>query len=146
MKHARIASTAADIREAGRRARAAAKDLTVIVGARYAKSQDALVVSLNTGSTFTVPRARLPGFETLGPAALRKLEIEPPGTSLWVDAADVGVRLETLVIAAAGEGTLRTAAAHLLGSRRSIQKAASSAANGRLGGRPPKRKGARAAA
>ena len=63
MKDPRIISTAAEIREAGKRARVAAKNLTVIVDARYAKPQDAIIVRLNTGSTFSVPRARLPGLQ-----------------------------------------------------------------------------------
>jgi Protein of unknown function (DUF2442) len=142
MRDPRIVTTDAEIREAGKRARAAAKDLTVIVEARYAKPQDAIVVRLNTGSTFTVPRTRLPGFEHIAPSALRQPEIEAPGNALWFDAPDVGVRLEALMIAAAGEGAVRSAAAQLLGSRKTLRKASSSAANGKLGGRPPKKKAA----
>jgi hypothetical protein len=136
MKDPRIATTAAEIRAAGKHARATAKALTVIVEAHYSKTQDAIVVRLNTGATFSVPRARLPGFGRIEPSALRKLEIEPPGNALWFDAPDIGVRLETLMIAAAGEGIVRSAAAQLLGSRTSSKKAASSVENGRLGGRP----------
>ena len=117
MKDPRIAATAAELREAGKRGRAAAKSATVIVDARYAKAQDAIVVRLNTGSTFIIPRRCIPGFERIAPAALRKLEIEAPGNALWFDAPDIGVRLETLMIAAAGEGVVRSAAAQLLGSR-----------------------------
>ncbi len=75
MKDSRIVTTEAESREAGKRARAAAKNMTVIVGARYAKPQDAIIVRLNTGSTFIVPRTRLPGFEKIEPVALRKPEI-----------------------------------------------------------------------
>jgi len=139
MKDPRIATTAAEVREAGKHARAASRSATIIVDARYAKTQDAIVVRLNTGSTFIVPRKRLPGFEKIAPAALRKPEIEAPGNALWFDAPDIGVRLETLMIVAAGEGIVRSAAAQLLGSRKSVQKASSSAANGKLGGRPPKK-------
>ncbi len=134
-----------EIRAAGRRARAAAKHLTVIVDARYAKAQDAIIVRLNTGSTLSVPRVRVPGFAKIDPVALRKPEIEAPGNALWFEAPDVGVRLETLMIAAAGEGIVRSAAAQLLGSRKSTKKAESSAANGRLGGRPATRKATAAA-
>ena len=144
MKDSRIATTAAEIRALGRRARATAKSLTAIVEARYSKAQDAIVVRLNTGATFSVPRARLPGFGRIAPSALRKLEIEPPGNALWFDVPDVGVRLETLMIAAAGEGAVRSAAAQLLGSRTSSQKAVSSAANGKLGGRPRRKANAAA--
>lgn len=145
MKDARIATTDAEIREAGKRARAAAKNLTAIVDAHYAKGQDVLVVRLNTGSTLIVPRKRLPGFEGIAASALRKPEIEAPGNAIWFEAPDVGVRLETLMIAAAGEATVRSAAAQLLGSRKSPQKASTSAANGKLGGRPPKKRPAAAA-
>lgn len=139
MKRPGIATTDAEVREAGKRARAKAKHLTAIAEARYAKSQDAIVVRLNTGATLTVPRRALPGFENVSVTALQRPSIEPPGNSLWFEAADIGVRLETLVIAAAGEAMLRSAAAQLLGSRRTPQKAAASAANGRLGGRPKKK-------
>ncbi len=141
----RIITTDSEIREAGKRARAAAKNLTVIVDARYARSQDAIIVGLNTGATFTVPRTRLPGFDKIEPAALRRLAIEAPGNSLWFDTPDIGVRLESLMIAAAGEGIVRSAAAQLLGSRTSSRKTTSSVANGKLGGRPAKKK-AKAAA
>jgi hypothetical protein len=144
-KGPRILTKDAEIRVAGKRARAAARNLTIIVDARYAKPEDAIIVRLNTGSTFSVPRVRLPGFETIEPRALRKPEIEAPGNALWFDAPDIGVRLETLMIAAAGEGIVRSAAAQLLGSRKSAKKATSSAANGKLGGRPPKRKSTAAA-
>jgi Protein of unknown function (DUF2442) len=146
MKRPGIVTSDVEVHEAGKRARAQAKHLTVIAEARYAKSQDAVVVRLNTGATLIVPRAALAGFEKLPPSALQRPTIEPPGNSLWFEAADIGVRLETLVIAAAGDAILRTAAAQLLGSRRSPRKAAASAANGRLGGRPPRKKHAKAAA
>jgi hypothetical protein len=145
MKGPRIVTTPAEIRAAGKRARVGSKDLTIIVDARYAKPQDAIVVRLNTGSTFIVPRTRLPGFEKIDPSALRKPEIEAPGNALWFEAPDVGVRLETLMIAAAGEGIVRSAAAQLMGSRTSVRKASSSAENGKLGGRPPKGKSKAAA-
>jgi hypothetical protein len=89
-----------------------ATSAAVIVDARYAKAQDAIVVRLNTGSTFIIPRRCLPGFERIAPVALRKIEIEAPGNALWFDAADIGVRLETLVIAAAGEDLVRSTAAN----------------------------------
>ena len=144
MKDPRIATTTAEIRAAGKHARATAKALTVIVEAHYSKAQDAIVVRLNTGATFSVPRARLPSFGRIEPSGLRKLEIEPPGNALWFNVPDIGVRLETLMIAAAGEGTVRSAAAQLLGSQTSSQKAASSAANGKLGGRPRRKANAAA--
>jgi hypothetical protein len=99
-----------------------ATSATVIVEARYAKAQDAIIVRLDTGSTFIIPRRCLPGFERIAPVALRKIEIEAPGNALWFDAADIGVRLETLVIAAAGGDLVR-----------------STAANEKLGRRPPKK-------
>src|SRR5665213_288049 len=136
MKERRIATTPAEIRSAASRARAAAKSLTTIVNARYSKPHDTIIVQLNTGSTLSVPRKHLPGFERLAPADLRRPQIEAPGNSVWFDAPDVGVRLENLMIAAAGENIVRSAAAQLLGAQRSPRKAASSAANGKLGGRP----------
>jgi hypothetical protein len=139
VKDPRIATTAVELRGPGKRARAAATSATVIVDARYAKAQDAIVVRLNTGSTLIIPRRRLPGFERFAPVALRKLEIEAPGNALWFDAPDIGVRLDTLMIAAAGEDVVRSAATQLVGSRKHTHKASSSAANEKLGGRPLKK-------
>jgi hypothetical protein len=107
MKNRRIGTSAAEIRAAGKGARATTKALTVIDEAYYSKGQDAIVVRLNTGAMFSVPRIRLPGFEWIKPSTLRKLAIEPPGNALWFDVPDIGVRLETLIIAAAGGGIVR---------------------------------------
>jgi len=140
MTKGHIRTSDAEIREHVRRAREHEKYRTRILDARYSRSQDALVARLSSGSTLTIPRARIPGFEKLGPADLRRPAIEPPGNGIWFYEPDTGVLLETLVIAAAGEETIRDAAFSLLGSRTSEKKARSSAANGRLGGRPPKKK------
>jgi hypothetical protein len=142
MKDSLFTTTRAEIKEAGKRARAEAKTLITITEARYVRSQDAVVFRLSIGSTISVPRKQLPGFEKIKPTAMGKAEIDPPGNALWFGAPDIGVRLETLMIAAAGEPTVRSAAAELLGASTSARKAAASAANGKLGGRPPNEKSA----
>jgi len=80
MKDPRIAATAAELRRRESAAGQPLKSATVIVDARYAKAQDAIVVRLNTGSTFIIPAPVHPGLlKEIAPAALRKLEIEAPG-------------------------------------------------------------------
>jgi hypothetical protein len=128
MKPSRVTTARAEIKEAGKRARAEAKTLIVITEARYVKPQDAVVFRLSTGSTISVPRKQLPGFEKIKPAGMGKAEIDPPSNALWFDAPDIGVRLETLMIVAAGEATVRSAAAELLGASTSDRKASSSIA------------------
>lgn len=137
----KIRTTDAQIDAALQRARRKKRTATRILAARYDQTQDVIVVKLSTEATLTVPRAAIPGFDTVDPAHLKDLTVQASGFSVWSEKADTGVRIEQLLQVAAGP-ILTSVAAGILGKKRSRAKAASARENGRKGGRPAKKRSA----
>src|ERR1700676_663440 len=107
-KRGRILTTAAEMRQAVKRARQRERTATKIRAVRYDGDRDKIVADLSTGVTLTVPRRALPGFVKVSPKKLYDVAITPGGEGLWSEAADDGALLEQLLILTAGETTLGT--------------------------------------
>jgi hypothetical protein len=136
----RIRTTEAQIDAALAAARKRKATAARIVSASFDAKRDAIVVTLSTHSQLVVPRDAIVGFSTVDPADLADLAPQSSGFSVWSDRADAGVRVETLLEAAAGSTLLVSSAARIVAAHSSPAKAAAARANGRKGGRP--RKGA----
>lgn len=134
----RILTTPAEMREAAKAARRRERTATKIHAVHYDHRQDAINAELSTGSTLTVPRHAIPGFAHASAKVLADVAITPGNEGLWSDAADDGVLLEQLLVAAAGETTLGTIGARLNAAKKTPARAAASRANGVKGGRPRK--------
>jgi hypothetical protein len=137
-KRSAILTTTAEMRTAVKSARARERTATKINAARYDRRSDAVIATLSTGATLTVPRHAVPGFAKVSPRRLLDLAITPGGEGLWSDSVDDGVLLEQLLVQAAGEATLGTIGARINASKKSPARAAASRANGVKGGRPRK--------
>ncbi len=138
---AKIGSSTADMREAIKRATDRERSATKIVAASYHGKDDVIAIELSTGAELTVPRSLIPGFADATPAMLRELEITPGSEGLWSEAADDGVLLEQLLIAAAGAPMLGSIGARINAAKTSTARAAASRANGAKGGRPRSKAG-----
>ena len=135
---ARILTTDATMNKAVTAARRRDQKATKIRQARYDGKRDVVIAELSTGSTLTVPRRAIPGFERIQIAVLGDLEITSGREGLWSDNADDGVLLEQLVVLAAGEAMVGSIGARINATKRSPARAAASRANGAKGGRPRK--------
>jgi len=136
MNKKKILTTPAKRRVALAAARQRERTATKIVAARYDADRDAVVVDLSTGATLGVHRLAIPGFARA--KALADIAITPGSEGLWSEAADDGVLLEQLLVAAAGEATLGRIGGRINASKKSASRAAASRANGAKGGRPRK--------
>lgn len=118
------------------RARRFAEKATKILDAHFDVALDAIVARLSTGATITVPRIAFPRWDALAPDTLADLAVERGGFSVWSMTADVGVRIEGLISAAAGPSIVSSFGASNLGRSTSPAKAAAVRENGKKGGRP----------
>ena len=134
----RIRTTDAQIDVAIKRARQRNKTATRILAAHFDRPSDSVVVKLSTEATVIVPRAAIPGFESIQPRQLADLAPQRSGFSIWSETADTGVRIERLLQIAGGPA-LTTIAASLLGRTSTPAKAAAARKNGQNGGRPAKK-------
>lgn len=110
------------------------------IAARYDRRRERVVVSLNNGVELTFPPRLAEGLADAAPADLAKIELSPSGLGLHWPRLDADLYVPGLL--AGAFGSKRWMAAQLGaagGSVRSAAKARSARANGRLGGRPPKR-------
>jgi hypothetical protein len=108
---------------------------TKISQARYDRRRDLIIVTLTTGASIAIPRTAIRQVADIPREDLGAVRVEPPGYAIWFDRPDVGIHLDGLLQAAAGDA-IRSMAASALGSTTSPLKAAAVRANGRKGGRP----------
>ncbi len=110
------------------------------VAARYDRRASRIVVRLNTGLELVFPPALAEGLADAAPADLAEIEITPAGLGLHWPRLDADLYIPALLQGVFGSRKWMAAQLGAAGGRvRSAAKAASSRANGRNGGRPPKR-------
>jgi hypothetical protein len=136
--HPRVRTTDREIDAALRAARARPAEAR-LVGVCFDRAADVINVTLSTGTRLSIPRRLLPGLSALDSREMEDLAVQSPGRSIWSERADTGLRLETLLEAAAGTPLLLSSAARVVAGRTSPAKAAAARENGRKGGRPKKK-------
>ncbi len=121
---------AAERREAG----------PLAVSARYDGRTKRIVITLDNGLDIGFAPEIAEGLERADPADLKTIEISPSGLGLHFPKVDADLYLPSLIAGLFGSRAWMAAHLGSAGGRaRSKAKAASSRANGRLGGRPRKR-------
>jgi hypothetical protein len=101
--------------------------------ARYDRRRDAVILTMRSGATATIPRRLIPLVADAKPGAAAYLELSPMGTSLRFPTLDADFAVQGLIRSVFGVNE----ANRIAGSTKSPARAAASRANGRKGGRPP---------
>lgn len=110
------------------------------VAARYDRRTGRIVVTLDTGLELRIPPQIVQGLESARPANLAAIEISPTGLGLHFPKLDADVYIPGLLQGIFGSsGWMSKLMGQRGGKSTSAAKQAASRANGKLGGRPPRR-------
>ena len=109
------------------------------VSARYQRATHRVVLELTNGYSFAFPVTTIRALNPATPAQLAAVEIDPSGGALRWDSLDVDVSVPGLLLSALGVEERLRHLASLAGRVSTDAKARAARANGRKGGRPPKR-------
>jgi hypothetical protein len=110
------------------------------VAARYDRRRSRIIVRLNTGLELAFPPALAEGLAAASPEHLAESKISPAGLGLYWPKLDADVYIPALLQGAFGSRRWMASQLGAAGGRvRSKARAASSRANGRMGGRPHKK-------
>ena len=115
------------------------------VSARYQRATRRVVLELTNGYSFAFPVTAVRALNRATPAQLAAVEIDASGGALRWNTLDVDVSVPGLLLSALGVDERLRHLASLAGRVSTDAKARAARANGRKGGRPPKRAGNREA-
>jgi len=130
--------TDAEIDAARERGRREAESQVHAVSASYDAKSDRVVIELDSGYAFMVPRKLMQGLGDATPAQLRRVVVLPTGNAIAWDVPDVGFLVDPLFRGIVGSARWMSELGRSGGLARSAAKAASSRKNGAKGGRPRK--------
>ncbi len=107
-----------------------------VVSASYDAANDRIELELQNGAGVAIPRRELGELQAATPAQLKRVRVLGPGTAIAWDVPDVGFTVGVLMEQFYGGKAWSAELGRRGGSKTSERKAASSRANGALGGRP----------
>jgi len=131
------------IEKATERAQVLQRRLPRAVSARYDRASGRVVVDLSSKLSVSFSPQEAQGLEHAKPSELDKIEISPSGFGIHFPKLDADLYVPALLEGFLGSAKWMAARLGQVGGRsQSRAKKAASRANGRLGGRPAKRKSA----
>lgn len=129
---------------ANRRARALRASVPRAVSARYDRENGRIVIRLSSDLDLSFPAHDAQGLERATPSELQDIEISPSGFGIHFPRLDADLYLPAILDGFLGSKKwMASSLGQAGGKSRSAVKQAASRANGRLGGRPKKKKSRR---
>ena len=104
--------------------------------ATYLSKDEALLIELNNGATFTVPVKLIPGLKRAAPRDIRTVEVLGRGGGLHWENLDLDLSVPALVSSVFQGPTWMAELGRMGGRRSSAAKTAAARKNGQRGGRP----------
>jgi len=124
---------------ANRQAAERVRTTPIATDARYDRSTDRVVISLNTGIEVAFRPRHAQGLEYAKPHQLAKIEITPSGLGIHFPKLDADIYLPALLEGFFGSRRWMAAEMGKVGGKASTKaKSAAARRNGKLGGRPRK--------
>lgn len=121
---------------AGARRRA---DKVLALSARFDPRRKRLHIELASGRAVAIPVAEIEGLATARPSQIRAMKLTGKGYGLHWPTLDLDLAVPDLIAGCFGTRAWMQSLARHAGQVKSEAKAAAARANGRKGGRPPKR-------
>jgi hypothetical protein len=128
-------------------ARRLRSDFPAAVSARYDRRSDRVVIALNSGLEVAFSPRTAQGLQNAKFSQLRTIEISPSGFGIYFPELDADISLPGLLQGFTGSRKWMAARLGTVGGKsRSAAKTTAARKNGKLGGRPAKRRKTRSSA